>query len=137
HARQWRVYERERRIIKRFAAAHPSVARTYIPAMPNDVHDLDGLRDIGALLTADSASLCLSHWACTRTGFHFQMWARLRKSDRRSRSVMPPQTPHSIRLSSASARHWARTGQAMHTDLALFCAAPRTNKSTGSVAHNA
>jgi len=53
HARQWRVYERERRIIKRFAAAHPSVARTCIPAMPNDVHDLDGLRDIGALLTAD------------------------------------------------------------------------------------
>ena len=36
---------------------------------------------------------------------------RCRSNCRRSRSVIPPQTPHSMRLSRASARHWARTGQ--------------------------
>ena len=41
---------------------------------------------------------------------------RCRSSSRRSRSVMPPQTPHSIRLSRASARHSNRTGQPEHNE---------------------
>src|SRR6185369_16379361 len=58
-------------------------------------------------------------------------FGRRRSSARRSRSVMPPQTPHSIWLSSASARHSVRTGQPVHSCLALFCSAPRTKSSSG------
>src|ERR1035437_8292218 len=58
---------------------------------------------------------------------------RLRSSARRSRSVIPPQTPNSIPLSSASARHSVRTGQPRQISLARFCAAPWTNNSSGSV----
>ncbi len=56
---------------------------------------------------------------------------RLRRTARRSRSVMPPQTPHSISLSSASARHSVRTGQPAHTSFARCCSAPRTKSSSG------
>ena len=58
---------------------------------------------------------------------------RRRRSARRSRSVIPPQTPNSIPLSSASARHSVRTGQPRQINLARFCAAPWTNSSSGSV----
>ena len=58
-------------------------------------------------------------------------FGRLRSSARRSRSVMPPQTPHSIWLSRASARHSVRTGQPAQSCLARFWAAPRTNSSSG------
>jgi hypothetical protein len=37
---------------RRFAAAHPEVPTVLLPALPADVHDLDGLRTIGALLSA-------------------------------------------------------------------------------------
>jgi anion-transporting ArsA/GET3 family ATPase len=43
---------RERGLRRRFAAAHPSVATVTVAALPSDVHDLDSLREIGALLTA-------------------------------------------------------------------------------------
>lgn len=52
--------------------------------------------------------------------FHDAMSGRCRSSDRRSRSVIPPHTPHSIRLSSASARHSDRTGQPTHNRRARF-----------------
>jgi|SRR5271166_503220 len=52
---------------------------------------------------------------------------------RRWRSVMPPQTPNSIWLSSASARHSATTGQCRQIAAAFLCAAPRTKSSSGSV----
>ncbi len=45
-----RVVERERRLRERFAAAHPEVATAVVPALPGDVHDLDGLRHVGELL---------------------------------------------------------------------------------------
>ena len=57
---------------------------------------------------------------------------RRRSSARRSRSVIPPQTPNSMRLSRASARHSVRTGQPTQTALARFCAAPWTNSASGS-----
>jgi hypothetical protein len=38
---------------KRFATAHPEVPSVAVPALPVDVHDLDGLRTIGRLLTVD------------------------------------------------------------------------------------
>ncbi len=59
-------------------------------------------------------------------------FGRRRSSARRSRSVIPPQTPNSTRLSRASARHSVRTGQPMQTALARFCAAPCTNSSSGA-----
>ena len=62
----------------------------------------------------------------------------LRSSARRSRSVIPPQTPNSVRLSRASARHCASTGQVLQTAFASCCAAPRTKRASGScLAHAA
>ncbi|MGH3496105.1 MAG: ArsA family ATPase [Nocardioidaceae bacterium] len=45
------AHARETRLRHRFAAAHPQVAGAAIPALAGDVHDLDGLRTVGALLT--------------------------------------------------------------------------------------
>jgi anion-transporting ArsA/GET3 family ATPase len=44
--------EHDQRMARRFAAAHPDVATVAVPALPTDVHDLDGLRRVGALLGA-------------------------------------------------------------------------------------
>jgi anion-transporting ArsA/GET3 family ATPase len=46
--------EHDARMAKRFCAAHPEVAVVTLPALPVDVHDLDGLRTIGDLLSAAS-----------------------------------------------------------------------------------
>ena len=50
HAERFKVAAREARLHRRFSAAHPSVPTTSVPALPGDVHDLDGLRIIGTLL---------------------------------------------------------------------------------------
>jgi anion-transporting ArsA/GET3 family ATPase len=50
HAGATRVVEREQRLRERFAAAHPAVPTTVVPALATDVHDLDGLRRVGSLL---------------------------------------------------------------------------------------
>jgi len=50
HADRVRLVERETGLRARFAAAHPSVATAVVPALAGDVHDLDGLRQVGALL---------------------------------------------------------------------------------------
>ncbi len=50
HADQTRVVEREALLRERFAAAHPQVPTTVVPALAGDVHDLAGLRRIGQLL---------------------------------------------------------------------------------------
>jgi anion-transporting ArsA/GET3 family ATPase len=42
--------DHDARMAKRFAAAHPDVAIRMVRALPTDVHDLDGLRAVGALL---------------------------------------------------------------------------------------
>lgn len=52
HAAQWRTHEREHRMIERFSAAHPAVSRVNVAALPGDVHDLDGLRQVGDLIAA-------------------------------------------------------------------------------------
>ncbi len=46
-ARQWRVAER-------FTAAHRAVPVATVPALAEDVHDLEGLREVGAALSSDS-----------------------------------------------------------------------------------
>jgi anion-transporting ArsA/GET3 family ATPase len=48
HAERMRQAASERRLAAGFTAAHPLVPVAQIPAQPDDVHDLDGLRIIGA-----------------------------------------------------------------------------------------
>jgi anion-transporting ArsA/GET3 family ATPase len=50
HADRTRMAERESVLRERFAAAHPQVATAVVPALAGDVHDLDGLREVGDLL---------------------------------------------------------------------------------------
>jgi anion-transporting ArsA/GET3 family ATPase len=47
HADRVRIIEREQHLRERFAASHPQVPTAVVPAMPGDIHDLDGLRLIG------------------------------------------------------------------------------------------
>ncbi|MEU3272676.1 ArsA family ATPase [Saccharomonospora sp. NPDC006951] len=51
HADRVAQAEREKRLLARFTRAHPSVEVVEVPALPGDVHDLAGLRDIGDRLT--------------------------------------------------------------------------------------
>jgi len=50
HADRTRVVAREAHLRRRFAAAHPEVATAIMPALSTDVHDLEALRLVGALL---------------------------------------------------------------------------------------
>ena len=50
HADRMRLVARERRLRGRFTAAHPRVPVVDVPAQPGDVHDLAGLRLVGAAL---------------------------------------------------------------------------------------
>jgi hypothetical protein len=43
---------RETRLCARFSAAHPDVPTAVVPALSTDVHDLDGLRRVGELLSS-------------------------------------------------------------------------------------
>ncbi len=54
HADRKLIVEREARLRSRFATAHPAVRTVVLPALPSDVHDLDGLRRIGDLLAQPS-----------------------------------------------------------------------------------
>jgi anion-transporting ArsA/GET3 family ATPase len=54
HADRVRIVEREQHLCERFAASHPQVPTAFVPALAEDVHDLDGLRTIGEGL-ADQA----------------------------------------------------------------------------------
>jgi anion-transporting ArsA/GET3 family ATPase len=51
HSDRMRRRERERALTTRFTSAHPRVQIVEIPARPEDVHDLDGLRDISISLS--------------------------------------------------------------------------------------
>jgi anion-transporting ArsA/GET3 family ATPase len=48
HAERMQLNATERRVAEHFTAAHPLVPVAEVPAQPDDVHDLDGLRVIGA-----------------------------------------------------------------------------------------
>ncbi|WP_156725631.1 ArsA family ATPase [Streptomyces apocyni] len=52
HAERMQLLAREQRTRDRFTALHPEVAVTEVAALPGDVHDLAGLRDIGDRLAA-------------------------------------------------------------------------------------
>jgi len=46
------IFEREKAITARFTRSHPAVPVATIAAQPVDVHDIDGLRAIGAALSS-------------------------------------------------------------------------------------
>jgi anion-transporting ArsA/GET3 family ATPase len=50
HAERMQLAKRERRLAEHFTSAHPAVPVAEVPAQPEDVHDLGGLRLIGELL---------------------------------------------------------------------------------------
>ncbi|MEX2291412.1 MAG: ArsA family ATPase [Mycobacteriales bacterium] len=52
HAERRTLAARERRLQERFSGAHPGVPVVEVAALPGDVHDLNGLRAIGADLAA-------------------------------------------------------------------------------------
>ncbi|MFI2783695.1 ArsA-related P-loop ATPase [Streptomyces sp. ALB3] len=56
HAERMQVVAREQDTRARFTARHPEVRVAEVAALPGDVHDLSGLRAIGELLAAGSAS---------------------------------------------------------------------------------
>jgi anion-transporting ArsA/GET3 family ATPase len=53
HASLMRVIEREQMLLGRFATSRPAVPQALIEALPTDVTDLDSLRRVGALLSAE------------------------------------------------------------------------------------
>ncbi|MEU6544562.1 ArsA family ATPase [Streptomyces sp. NPDC046859] len=57
HAERMQLLSREQRTRDRFAALHPEVAVAEVAALPGDVHDLAGLRDIGNRLAANRPEL--------------------------------------------------------------------------------
>ncbi|ANS66893.1 ion-transporting ATPase [Streptomyces lincolnensis] len=57
HADRMRLLSREQRTRDRFTALHPEVAVAEVAALPGDVHDLAGLRDIGDRLAAGRPEL--------------------------------------------------------------------------------
>ena len=50
HAERMNLGERERRVAGAFMSAYPAVPVVEVPALPEDVHDLAGLRRIGEAL---------------------------------------------------------------------------------------
>ena len=54
HAERMLRREREIAVVRRFHGAHPDVPTTRVAAMAEDVHDLDGLREVGAGLSTSS-----------------------------------------------------------------------------------
>jgi len=52
HAERTQLAAAERRLAQRFTAAHPGVPTARVPAQPEDVHDLAGLRTIGESFAA-------------------------------------------------------------------------------------
>ncbi|MEU9188278.1 ArsA family ATPase [Streptomyces sp. NPDC048484] len=55
HAERMQLLSREQRTRDRFAALHPEVDVAEVSALPGDVHDLAGLRDIGHRLAANAS----------------------------------------------------------------------------------
>ena len=50
HAQRLSLAARQLHLAERFTAAHPDVPITSVPALAEDVHDLDGLRTVGELM---------------------------------------------------------------------------------------
>ena len=55
HASRAIVADRQAALRRRFASAHPTVPTVVVPALAGDVHDLDGLRQVGELMAQAEA----------------------------------------------------------------------------------
>jgi anion-transporting ArsA/GET3 family ATPase len=55
HAERMQLSKRERRLAEHFTSAHPTIPVAEVGAQPEDVHDLDGLRVIGSILSKQGA----------------------------------------------------------------------------------
>ena len=55
HADRSQLVAREQRLRGRFVAAHPDVPTAVVPALSTDVHDLGGLRRVGASLAREAS----------------------------------------------------------------------------------
>ncbi|HJQ41982.1 MAG TPA: ArsA family ATPase [Jatrophihabitantaceae bacterium] len=55
HAEMAGIAEHDARMTRRFCSAHPNVPVVRVPALAADVHDLEGLREIGTLLSPQPA----------------------------------------------------------------------------------
>lgn len=55
HADRLRNAERQARLARRFTVAHPAVPVTEVYALAEDVHDLEGLREVGALMASPTS----------------------------------------------------------------------------------
>ena len=56
HAERMSLAAREHRLQERFSGAHPGVPVVEVAALPGDVHDLDGLRAVGADMASGKAA---------------------------------------------------------------------------------
>lgn len=56
HADVLAVRERQEHLLRQFAAAHPRVARTSVPHLASDVHDIEDLDRVGGLLAMGSVA---------------------------------------------------------------------------------
>ena len=81
---------------------------------------------------ASTIRSCQPRW---RGRGHEAIGARCRSIRRRSRSVYPPQTPHSMPLTSASFKHSRRTGQSVQNRRIIFCSASSPKNSSPMPAH--
>jgi anion-transporting ArsA/GET3 family ATPase len=53
HAERMNLGERERRVAGSFMSTHPAVPVLEVPALPEDIHDLAGLRRVGEAFATD------------------------------------------------------------------------------------
>jgi anion-transporting ArsA/GET3 family ATPase len=51
HAERMNLGKRERRLAEHFTSAHPAIPVAEVVAQPEDIHDLDGLRKVGTILS--------------------------------------------------------------------------------------
>ena len=52
HANLAQTAERQEGLARRFTAGHPGIPVVEVPAAAQDIHDLEGLREVGQALTA-------------------------------------------------------------------------------------
>jgi hypothetical protein len=52
HANLAETAERQEALARRFTAGHPGIPVVEVPAAAQDIHDLEGLRQVGRALTA-------------------------------------------------------------------------------------
>jgi len=65
HAERMNLGERERRVAGSFMSAHPAVPVIEVPALPEDVHDLAGLRHVGRAFAGSQPAELDRLWSTT------------------------------------------------------------------------